>query len=195
MATITDFGIPGVSNGILQPKLKDAFRVTFANLGAGSDSQPVSAQIKSVDRPNLDFDEIQLDRYNSRAWVASKHTWQPINMVIEDDITGSATQVLQNQLQSQKFIIGAEGPYLARSPEGSQYKFVCYIDMLDGNDTILERWTLEGCWIKSCNWGNMAYADSDSMNIELTLRFDHARQDVVGFEDGQGVALGGPGQN
>ena len=33
MATINQFGIPGVGSGILQPKLKNRWRVTFVGMG------------------------------------------------------------------------------------------------------------------------------------------------------------------
>ena len=83
MATINDIGIPGVGSGILQPKLKNRWRVTFANLGGGVDSQPLSHQAITVTRPVLSFEEIQLDRYNSRAWVAGKHTFEPMTITLE----------------------------------------------------------------------------------------------------------------
>lgn len=194
MATISDFGIPGISQGILQPKLKDSWRVRFANFGAGEDAQPVSAQAIEVSRPQITFDEIQLDRYNSRAWVASKHTWSDMNLTIEDDVTGLAARAVAQQMEAQKKIIGTEGPsYLARTPEGSGYKFVTYLEMLDGAEQPIELWTIEGCWLKDCNWNDLSYADADKVTITLTIRFDHARQDIGGYNFGQGIATGGPG--
>ena len=48
MATINDIGIPGIGTGILHPKLKNRWRITFANMGAGADSQPLSMQAITV---------------------------------------------------------------------------------------------------------------------------------------------------
>ena len=124
MATINDMGIPGVGTGILQPKLKNRWRVTFANLGGGTDSQPMSLQAVTLTRPVLSFEEVQLDRYNSRAWVAGKYTFEPMTITLEDDVSGSATQVVQDQLQRQQFLVGAEGQWLAAAGEGSLYKFL-----------------------------------------------------------------------
>ena len=124
MATIEDIGIPEIGNGILQPKLKARWRITFSNLGGGVDSQPLSFQAVTVTRPTLTFDEVQLDRYNSRAWIAGKHTFEQMTLTFEDDVTGTAAKVLQDQVQSQQWLIGAEGPWLATRGEGSLYKFV-----------------------------------------------------------------------
>lgn len=201
MANINDMGIPGVGNGILQPKLKYKWSVTFAGLGGGVDSQPLSMQVVTVDRPKLSFDEVALHRYNSRAWVAGKHNWEEMAMSCEDDITGTAAQVLQNQLQVQQWLIGAQGPFLASAAEGSQYKFVTYLSMLDGNEEVLELWTMEGCWLKSVNWDSLDMASSEAIKIQISMRFDNARQDILGYTGeagfpggGQGVALGGAGR-
>ena len=194
MATINDIGIPGVSSGILQPKMKNKWRVTFANLGGGADSQPVSAQAVTVTRPVLSFEEVQLDRYNSRAWVAGKHMFEPMTLTFEDDLTSQVGQVLQEQLQNQQFLIGAEGQFLATAGEGSQYKFVTYLDLLDGNEQVVEKWTVEGCFIQNIDYMDLDYAASEAVQITVTVRYDHARQDNGGYDQGQGVATGGAGR-
>lgn len=194
MATINDFGIPGIGTGILQPKLKNLWRVTFANLGGGADAQPLSLQATTVTRPTLSFEEVQLDRYNSRAWVAGKHTFEPMTLTVEDDLTGTATQVIQEQLQKQQFLIGAEGPFLGKGEEGSLYKFVTYLDQLDGKEQVVEKWTVEGCWFQNVDYTDLDYADSAQVLITVTIRYDHARQDVGGYAAGEGVATGGAGR-
>jgi len=194
MATINDIGIPGVGSGILQPKLKNRWRVTFANLGGGTDSQPLSMQAVTVTRPVLSFEEVQLDRYNSRAWVAGKHTFEPMTLTFEDDVTGSASQVMQNQLQTQQFLIGAEGQWLAAAGEGANYKYITYLDLLDGNEQVIEKWTVEGCWIQNIDYTDLDYSASDPVQFTITQRYDHARQLIGGYAQGEGVATGGAGK-
>jgi hypothetical protein len=193
MATINDIGIPGVGSGILQPKLKNKWRVTFANLGGGTDSQPLSMQAITITRPSLNFEEVQLDRYNSRAWVAGKHTFEPITLTLEDDVTGTASAVVRAQLQKQQYLIGAEGQWLASAGEGGIYKFVTYLDLLDGNEQVVEKWTMEGCWFQSVDYMDMDFAASEAVQITTTIRYDHARQDIGGYAQGEGVATGGAG--
>jgi len=194
MATINDIGIPGVGTGILHPKHKNRWRVTFANLGGGVDSQPLSMQAVTVTRPSVNFDEVELHRYNSMAWVGGKHRYEPMNLTVEDDVTGSASQVIQEQLQKQQWLIGAEGQWLATAGEGSIYKFVTYLDQLDGNEQVIEKWTVEGCWIQNVDYTDLDYSVSDAVQINLTLRYDIARQDIGGYSQGEGVATGGAGR-
>lgn len=194
MANINDIGIPGVGTGILQPMLKNRWRATFANLGAGTDSQPLSMQVVTFDQPSLSFEEVPLHRYNSRAWVAGKHNWEEIKIVLEDDVTSTAMAVLTAQLQQQQYLIGTAGPWLAASPEGSLYKFVTYLDKLDGNEQVLATWTIEGCWIKTLTPDGLDYSASEAIKINLSMRFDHAFYTVGQYTAGQGVATGGAGR-
>jgi hypothetical protein len=152
-------------------------------------------QATNVSRPSLDFNEVALHRYNSVAYVAGKHSFGDLSLTVEDDVTSSASAVIQEQLQRQQWLIGVEGQWLATAGEGSLYKFVTYLDQLDGNDQVIERWVYEGCWIKSSNYGELDYSSSDQVTISLTIRFDHVRQDIVNFKysDGPGVATGGAG--
>lgn len=194
MSTINDIGIPGVGSGILHPKHKNRWRITFANMGGGADSQPVSMQATKVNRPHLKFEKVQLHRYNSVSYIAAKHSWETMPLTVQDDVTGTASQVIQAQLQKQQWLVGAEGQWLAAAGEGSLYKFVTYLDMLDGNDQVIEKWTVEGCWIEDSDWGEVAYETGDPVEIQLTISYDHARQTLGGYKQGPGIATGGAGK-
>lgn len=194
MATINQMGIPGVGTGILQPKLKNRWRVTFIGIGAdGANSQPLSHQAVTVTRPSLSFDEIQLNRYNSRAYVAGKYEWEPCQISFEDDVTGSATRIINDQISKQQFLIGAEGPFLGAAEEGSIYKFATKIEMLDGQEQTIERWVMQGCFVQQADYTDLDYSASEAVMINLTLRYDHAFQEIGGYNAGEGVALGGAG--
>ncbi|MCK9369636.1 hypothetical protein M0R04_06990 [Candidatus Dojkabacteria bacterium] len=194
MSTINDIGIPGVGSGILHPMQKNRWRITMANMGGGVDSQPVSMQAIKVNRPHLKFEKVSLHRYNSVAYIAAKHSWETMNLTVQADVSGTAAKVIQAQLQKQQWLVGAEGQWLAAAGEGSLYKFVVYLDQLDGNDTVIEKWTVEGCWLEDVDWGELAYETGDPVEISLTISFDHARQFIGGYQQGPGIATGGAGK-
>lgn len=194
MSTINDIGIPGVGTGILHPRQKNRWRVTFANMGGGADSQPVSMQAVSVNRPKLTHEKITLHRYNSISYIAGKHSWDAMALTLQDDVNGTASDVIQAQEQKQQWLIGAEGQWLAAAGEGSLYKFVTYLDMLDGNDQVVEKWTIEGCWIESVDYGELVYDSGEPVTIALQISFDHARQKNGGYTQGPGIATGGAGR-
>ena len=189
MATLAETGIYGVGNGVLMPKLKNRWRVRFIGVGSSNNGNNLSMQATNVSRPNLSFEEVALHRYNSIAYVAGKHTWEPCSITIEDDVTNTASTVVAEQLERQQRLIGATGPWLNTEATASAYKFGTVLDLLDGNETITESWKLEGCYIASVDWGELDYSASEAMTMSLSIRFDHGRQ-VLGSEV-NGTAIGG----
>ncbi len=194
MATLSNFGIPGVGSGILHPRLKHKFRITFTKMAAlisGTASENLSMQVTNITLPNLTFEEVTLHRYNSTAYVAGKHSWEPISVTVEDDINGVAASVIRNQLETQQRIIGADlnSLWLNTAATGSDYKFGVKIDQLDGDETVVQQWLLEGAQIMSSDYGDRDYSASESATITLSIRFDHAR--TIEMAPGKGTALGG----
>lgn len=190
MATLSQVGIAGVGNGMLHPKLKHKWRVTFAGMGgSGVDSKDLSLQAVNVTRPNLSFEEVPIHRYNSVAYVLGKHSFEPITLTVEDDITGRAGKVVQAQLEMQQKLIGADGAWLASAATASAYKFGTILELLDGNEQVVETWRVEGCMLTAVDFGDLDYSASESATITMTVRFDHARQELGG--ESLGTALNG----
>lgn len=192
MSTLNQMGIPGVGNGALMPKLKHKWRVTFQNIGSGGSGNSIdlSMQTVNITRPNLTFEDVPLHRYNSTAYVAGKHTWEPMTLTVEDDITGTASQVIQDQLELQQKLIGAQdGAWMASASTASAYKFGTKLELLDGNDRVTEVWLVEGCYIMTVDYGDLDYSASEAATITMTIRYDHARQELKKL--GLGTAIGG----
>lgn len=194
MATLANFGIPGAGAGILHPRLRNKFRVTFLNMGAlvpGTNTRNLTMQVTTVTLPNLTFEEVVLHRYNSTASVVGKHSWEAISLTVEDDLTGLAATVIKNQLETQQRIIGSDldGRWLNTAATGSDYKFGMKIDQLDGDEGVVQTWILEGAQILNADFGDRDYSSSDAATITMSIKFDHARHIESGA--GYGTALGG----
>ena len=194
MATLANFGIPGAGAGILHPRLKNKFRITFMNMGRlvpGTNSRNLTMQVTNITLPNLTFEEVVLHRYNSTAYVAGKHSWEPISVTVEDDITGLAAKVVTAQLETQQRIVGSDldGRWLNTAATGSDYKFGIKIDQLDGDEGVVQTWVLEGAMLVSADFGDRDYSASEAATITMSVRYDHARHIESGA--GYGTALGG----
>lgn len=194
MATLSQVGIAGVGNGVLHPKHKNRWRALFTGLGGilGSNSgvpNDLSLQVITATRPSLSYEEVQLDRYNSRVYVAGKHTFEPCTLTVEDDVTNRAANAIQTQLEKQQRLIGATGPWLNSEATAFTYKFGMMLEMLDGNEAVVESWKYEGCFLQAVDWGDVDYSTGEKMTINLTVRFDHARQVLVSAVTGS--AIGG----
>lgn len=194
MATLSQAGIAGLGNVIMHPKHKNRWRVVFQGLGGALGSNAnvpndLSLQIVTVTRPSISYEEVQLDRYNSRVFVAGKHNFEPCTMTVEDDVTNRATNAIQTQLESQQRLIGASGPWLNTEATAFGYKFGMILEQLDGNETVVEQWKYEGCFLSAVDYGDGDYSTGEKMTITLTVRFDHTRQTLTNAVTGS--AIGG----
>ncbi|QDJ96507.1 structural protein [Xanthomonas phage Xoo-sp13] len=180
MATLLDMGVRGNGGEILHPQMKNKWRLTFNGAGGLLDSQALTFQAITCDRPKLSFESVTLDRYNSRTYIAGKHQFDPINATFEADIGGGVSSVVRAQLERQQRIIGlAAAPRLPTALAGQDYKFSVTQEILDGDNTPLEIWYIEGVWIENADYTDLDYAASETIKIQLTLRYDHARQMIL----------------
>lgn len=180
MAVAVDkFNVPGGTQGTLvQPKLSYRFRVTFTGFGGLNSDEPLelTSQVISVTRPSLTHDDIVVDVYNSRIFLAGKHTWDPVTLTVRDDVTGMVNRAIAAQLQNQ---IDHANQDAARA--GSNYKFSMTIENLDGanpSPEVLDAWELTGCYVQNVNYGENNYATSDPLQISIAIKFDNANHIV-----------------
>jgi hypothetical protein len=186
MATKNKFGVPltttaGSQAGILMPKLKYRFRVTLNGLLNDERSVELTQNVQSVTRPAVTYDEVVVDSYNSKVYMHGKHTWDPVTLVIRDDITNRVSKLVGNQVQRQV------NHYQQTTPAaGNDYKFGMIIELLDGTSaTATETWELEGCFIQNVNYSDSDYsASTDPIQITLAIRFDNALHLDSLFDEG-----------
>jgi hypothetical protein len=176
------------SQGLLMPKLQYRFRILFEGFGVSTPTTELTKQVIDAARPNLSFDSIEIPIYNSKIYMAGKHTWAPISINLRDDATGQVQRLVGEQLQKQ-FDFYEQSSAAA----GIDYKFTTRIEMLDGGNganvaNILETWELYGCFLVSADYGPVSYSANDPVTIALSIQYDNAVQSPQGT--GIGTAVG-----
>jgi hypothetical protein len=176
------------AQGLLMPKLQYRFRVTFLNFGVSSSPNELTKQVIDVTRPNLTFESMEIPVYNSKVYLAGKHTWAPITINLRDDATGEVQKLVGEQLQKQFDFMEQ-----ASAVSGVDYKFRTNIEILDGGNgnltpVVLETWELLGCFITEANYNQLAYATSEPVTITLNIQYDNAVQTPLGT--GVGTTVG-----
>jgi len=167
----------GGNQGLLMPKLQFRFRVNFLNFGVdATGGLQLTKQVIDCARPQVQFDEVTLNVYNSTMYVAGKPKWQPLSVNIRDDASGSVSRAVGQQLQKQFDFVEQ-----ASAATGQDYKFQTNIEILDGGNgalapTVLETWELYGCFLQQANYQTLNYGTSDQVTIALTIRYDNAIQ-------------------
>ena len=171
--TKSKFGVPtgtGVS-GILMPKLKYRFRVSFLNnFGGAVNTVSLTQNVQSVVRPKINYEEVVVDSYNSRSYLQGKHTWDPISVIIRDDIQNKVAKLVGAQVQRQLNHFQQTTP-----AAGSDYKFDMQIEVLDGvNAGTSEVWFLEGCFLTQADYSDEDYSSNEPVTITMLIRYDNA---------------------
>jgi hypothetical protein len=177
---LSKFNVPGGTQGVLvQPKLSYRFRVLLNDFGNG-DTLELTSQVVSVTRPNLTHDDITIDVYNSRIFLAGKHTWDPITLTVKDDVTGSVARAIASQLQKQ-----VDHTNQSSATSGFGYKFGIVITNLDGGNGTeqpLDSWEIVGAYIQNVQYGENNYSTSDPLNISIAIKYDNANHNVLGTD-------------
>ena len=193
-SSLSKFTVPLSTNqsasaqGLLMPKLKFRFRVTFENFGVSQPTTELTKQVIDFKRPSVSFDPIEIPVYNSRVYLAGKPTWDAVTTTIRDDAGGEVSKRVGEQLQKQFDFMEQ-----ASASSGIDYKFLTRWESLDGGNgasepTILESWELYGCFITQADYGESDYGANDPMTVALTIRYDNAIQTPVGTGVGSVVA-------
>lgn len=194
VASLTKMTVPLASDqssstqGLLMPKLKYRFRVTFENFGVSTPRTELTKQVISFTRPEVSFEEMLVPIYNSTLKLAGKHTWADITAELRDDAGGNVTKLVGEQLQRQ-----LDFAEQASAAAGNDYKFLTRFEVLDGGNgastpVVLETWEIYGCYLKGVNYNDFNYGTSEAATISMTVAYDNAMQ--TGTVGGVGTAIG-----
>ena len=194
ISTLSKLTVPLDSNqsasnqGLLMPKLQYRFRVSLENFGVSTPTTELTKQVVDITRPNLSFETTTIDVYNSKVYLAGKHTWETVTLTLREDVSNNVQKLVGEQLQKQFDFFEQSA-----AASGSDYKFVTRIEITDGANganavNILETFELYGCYIESANYNQLAYGTSDPVTVTLSLRYDNAIQTPQGT--GVGTAVG-----
>ena len=195
-ASLTKLTVPLASDqstsaqGLLMPKLKYRFRVTFLGLGVTQPTTELTKQVMDFSRPSVTFDNIDLPIYNSTIRLAGKHSWADITCTLRDDAGGNVSRLVGEQLQKQLDFMEQSS-----AASGIDYKFTTVFEVLDGGNganapIALETWTIMGCYLQVVNYGDANYGTgTEPMTVAMTIRFDNAMQTTTGADVGVGAAI------
>ena len=192
-SSLTNFTVPlstnqsASSQGLLMPKLKFRFRVTFLNFGVTQPSTELTKQVIDFKRPSVSFDPIEIPIYNSRVYLAGKPTWAEVTTTLRDDAGGEVSKRVGEQMQKQFDFMEQSS-----ASSGIDYKFQTLLEILDGGNgtntpNILETWELYGCYLAGADYADVNYATNEPVTISLTIRYDNALQTPTGSGIGAAV--------
>ena len=200
VASLTKMTVPLASDqsqttqGLLMPKLKYRFRVTFDGFGTSNSASPtteLTKQVMDFTRPTVSFEEMSIPIYNSTIKLAGKHSWGDVTCNLRDDASGQITRLVGEQLQKQ-----LDFAEQASAAAGIDYKFTTILQVLDGGNgtsapVVLEEWQMYGCYLKEVNYGDMNYGTSEPVTVAMSIAYDNAMQVNTATSEGGVGTVGG----
>ena len=143
-----------------EPKTKNRYVMTIAGIPA--------YVIKTTNRPQITFDEVELNHLNVKRFVKGKATWEPVEMTLYDPVVPSAAQAVMEWVR-----LGHES-VTGRDGYSDFYKKDVLIKVLGPVGDVVEQWTLKGAFITSANFNDLDFSSSDPAEISVSLRYDYA---------------------
>ncbi len=124
--------------------------------------------IKAAARPSLTNGEVILDHINVERKLKGKTRWQDISITLYDPIVPSGAQSVMEWVRlHHESVTGRDG-------YSTQYKLDIRFNSLSPTGEIIEEWLLKGAFIADSNFGQMDWSTEESVQIELTLKYDYA---------------------
>ena len=143
-----------------EPKLKNRFVFNVDGIPA--------YVVKTANRPQITFEEVELHHMNVRRYVKGKGAWQTLQITLYDPIVPSSAQAVMEWIRlSHESVTGRDG-------YSDFYKKDVDFQLVGPVGDIVEEWKLKGAFIQDATFGDLDFSSSDPVDITLTLRYDYA---------------------
>jgi hypothetical protein len=122
--------------------------------------------VESASRPSIKIGSTEIQFLNTSTFVAGRFNWDPISVKFRDPIGPSAAQALMEWVR-----LCAES-VTGRMGYAAGYKKNVDLEMLDPTGVVVEKWILEGAWLKGYDGGSLKYGGDEIATISSTIVMD-----------------------
>jgi len=144
-----------------EPKTKNRFAMYIGEIPAYF--------VKTANRPQITFEEIELNHINVKRYLKGKATWEPLEVSLYDPIVPSGAQAVMEWVRLHHESVSGRDGY------SDFYKKEITFQLLGPVGDVVEEWKLIGAFIQTANFNDLDFANgTDVADISLTLRYDYA---------------------
>jgi len=150
---------------------KRKFRWTFAvqPLCGTGDIDPWFVKVAS--RPNLSIDETELNFLNEKLWIPGKVTYETISVTYID--VAAKETAAANLYAWLGAVYQFWKPTRKMGTNINQYGAKAQLSLYDPCGAKIETWDFKDIWPQAINFGDLDMSSSDTVDIELTLRYSN----------------------
>jgi hypothetical protein len=168
-------GLGALGNGkvIFKRKFRWTFEIEYCCNGAGGPRVVAREFVKIGARPQIDFEEVEINYLNGKMWIPGKGTWQTMTVTYYDVAGATNAGVNTSSILSWIATIYdfTDPRCLPMNSVPEQYEGIARLVLWDGCGNPLEGWILRHVWPQSVNWGDLDMSSSEECTVELTLRY------------------------
>ena len=118
--------------------------------------------VKTMNRPQITFEEIELNHINVKRYLKGKGTWEPLEITLYDPIVPSGAQAVMEWVRlHHESVTGRDG-------YSDFYKKDLTLDILGPVGDIVSEWIIKGALITEASFGDYSW-DSENAAQELTV--------------------------
>jgi len=122
--------------------------------------------VETAARPHITINSVEIPFLNTSTYVAGRFNWGELNVTFRDPIGPSASQALMEWVR-----LCAES-VTGRMGYAAGYKKNVDLEMLDPTGVVVEKWIMEGTWMKDVNFNSLGYSDDKVATVTAQLRMD-----------------------
>jgi len=177
-----------------EPKRRFRFELKFSSRSSGGQGAIPVWTVKTATKPKANVSLIEHQYIDHTFKYPGRVTWDPITITLVDPVHPDLSFAFLD-------VLGASGykfPTTAAQSKASlsKRKFTeqigqVFIDQIDEDGKIIERWALQNPFITSVDFGGSLDYTSDEMNeVTIEMQFDWAKLEISGAGRGSGAAGG-----
>lgn len=148
---------------------KRKFRWTLAisPLCGGADIDPWFVKVAS--RPSLSIDETELNFLNEKLWIPGKVSYETMTVTFID--VAPKEPASANLYRWLGTVYQFWNPARQMGTNISQYAASAVLTLYDPCGKPIENWSFQDMWPQAINFGDLDMSSSDTVDIELTMRY------------------------
>ena len=123
--------------------------------------------IKTANRPQITFEEVELHHMNVKRYVKGKGAWQTLQITMYDPIVPSAAQAVMEWVR-----LGHES-VTGRAGYSDFYKKDLTLNVLGPVGDVVSEWVVKGAFITNMAQGSFDWATSDVAELSITVAMDY----------------------
>lgn len=161
------------TNRTLAAKNVNDFHCSFLLLPENV-SNVLGRQIRAIDRPSLQFDQIPIGQKNVKQQTVGAILFDPLQMEFLDDANSLVLTALYSQMFRQA------GHRVNKNDKvGDDARFEIKVDVYSPDETIVESFKLLNCLITAITSSQAIYSSSEPNIISVTVVYDMVDTSII----------------